>query len=209
MTLTKGLTGLLVLIPIAILTLFAFLGYGQYTRIETAKFQQKSINSDIQQVRMLMAALQEQPVLGKHIASRRSAQEQADFLESLRIHAADARVKIELFVAQAPIVMPANPDQSVDSLTSKYQPMLTTVAVVGPFEGTREFAYAIMHSDLLMNMSQIKWERSNTTGEVRLTCLITRYVTDDLPEDDEETEESTDTAGQMAENGNESTEENS
>ena len=34
-------------------------------------------------------------------------------------------------------------------------------AVVGTYEGTREFAYAIMQSDTLMNMSQVRWEVSH------------------------------------------------
>ena len=209
MKMIRAFTGLFVLIPIAVIAVFAFLGHGQYKRIEMAKFQQKDIRGDIAQVRRLMAALQQQPLTGKHIASLRSEQEQADFLDSLRIHATNARVKIELFVAQAPVVMPVTQDQEqADTLTSKYQPMLTTVAVVGTYEGTREFAYAIMHSNLLMNMSQVKWERSNTTDEVRLTCLITRYVTDTLPEEVEETEQAGDVAGQMARNGNDTSEEN-
>lgn len=207
MRLTRAFTGLLVLVPIAVIVVFAFLGYGQYRRIETAKFRQKDIRGDIAQVRRLMAALELQPLTGKHVASLRSEQEQADFLDSLRIHAANARVKIELFVAQAPPIMPATQDQTqADTLTSKYQPMLTTVAVVGTYEGTREFAYAIMHSSILMNMSQVQWEQSNTTSEVRLTCLITRYVTDALPE---EAETTVDVAGQVAENSDDASEENS
>ena len=201
MKLTRALTGLFVLIPVTVIATFAFLGYGQYKRIEAAKFEASSLRGDIAQVRRLMAALEQQPLIGKHIASLRSEQEQADFLDGLRIHAANANVKIELFVAQAPPVMPVAPagEPQAETLTSKYQPMLTTVAVVGTYEGTREFAYAIMQSDTLMNMSQVRWEVSNTTGEVRLTCLITRYVTDELPEQDEDTAP-TDVSGKVVEN---------
>ena len=96
MKLTRAFTGLFVLIPIAVIAVFAFLGHSQYKRIETAKFQKQDLIGDIGQVRRLMAALEQQPVTGKHIASLRSDQEQADFLDGLRIHATNAGVKIEL-----------------------------------------------------------------------------------------------------------------
>lgn len=202
MKLTRAFTGLFVLIPVAVIATFAFLGFGQYKRIEAAKFEASDVRGDINQVRRLIAALEEQPILGKHIASLRSEQEQADFLDGLRIHAVNAKVKIELFVAQAPPVMPVATaaEPQAETLTSKYQPMLTTVAVVGSYEGTREFAYAIMQSGKVMNMSQVTWEVSNTTGEVRLTCLITRYVADELPGESLETQPPADVAGKVAEN---------
>lgn len=58
--------------------------------------------------------------------------------------------------------------------------------VAGTFEQTRDFAYALMRSNRLLNMSQVKWERAQGRDEVRLTMLVVRYINDKAPEEEEE-----------------------
>ena len=84
-----------------------------------------------------------------------------------------------------------------------YRPMPTTVAVVGDYDGVRDFAYKIMKAERLLNMHHVKWERVRNTAETRLSMTVTRYVTDgplpnmspdepeeDVVEDDDPTSES-------------------
>lgn len=176
---TRGFTGLFVLLPIAAACVFGYIGYGQYRRVETAKLERTEINADLRNVQQLLAALENQPLINKRVSAVRTEEEQANFLDNLRIHAANADVRVELFVAQAPAIRPegqAPPPGEAD--TTRYLPMLSTVTVVGSFENTRAFAFAIMQSDRLMNMSQVKWDRITASGDLRLNFLLTRYVTE-------------------------------
>lgn len=188
-----GFTGLFVLLPVAILAVFGYLGYKQKERGEMALLEQKDIRTETAQVRRLMAALQDQPMTDKYIAEPRSEMEQTNYLETLRIQAKDAGVELELFLSQPPAIIPIDPDSDEElPISSVYQPVMSTVVVIGSYTETRDFAYTIMRADRLLNMSQVKWERVNNSDGIRLRLLVVRYITDILkeePVEDEQTED--------------------
>ncbi len=182
----KGpLATLIMILPVVVLVIGGLLSFKQYNRLKMLAQEEKDIRQDIITVLQNMAALKSLDDFDKFAATPRSEAEQAGFIDMLQLIAGETEVKIESFrkLPSPPKPVAKAKEGETPPPASKYQPIPTSITIVGKFEPTRSFAYSLMRTDRLLNTSQIRWERDRENQFTKLSFIVTRYVKDATPEE--------------------------
>lgn len=170
-----------VLIPILVLALSAYLAYGQVVRRKAAETEAQALDVGIASSKKLLADMQSQPIIDKEFAVEATAEEQAAFLDLLRVYADAAGANVSKFVNLPP--PPANQQQQQREPKPKVNitPISTTVEVQGRFDQVRAFAYSLIRTKRLLNMDNVRWRRDQNGPVTTLSFTVTRYVIPPAP----------------------------
>jgi Tfp pilus assembly protein PilO len=163
---------LMFLMPIVVGGVMLIMNLSANERLQKAEQDQAALELDRQNLESLMEAMILEPDPEKVPGVARSEEEQARFIEDLKELARTTGCRIDQFTTLPP------PPPMEDSILARYHELPTRLVLIGSYEALREFAYAIMRSDRLMNMMNVRWDRVQTGPLSRLTMTITRYGID-------------------------------
>lgn len=122
-----------------------------------------------------------------------SEKEQPDFLSLLRLCSGVASVKISRWANGTPISalppgtpLPNNASQTPALLLASQLPpgvtaIPSSIEVTGKYNDVRQFLYLLMRESRLLNLSDLKWQRTDKWPSTRANFNLTRYVTSKPP----------------------------
>lgn len=138
----------------------------------------------------------------RYPAAMAGPQEQPEFLNIMRGYSAAANVKITKWLSQTPVAAAKAPTATAGSggsplsaqpatqnptaaLAAALPPGVTAipaaVQVNGPFNNVRQFLYSVLSDRRLINLSDVRWSRTEKWPTTGVEFTLTRYVTDKAP----------------------------
>jgi Tfp pilus assembly protein PilO len=176
---------LTVAMPIGVFLIAAAMIAMQWVQLRGAEDESTQVKANIGFLDNMIASYQTWSAKIPKLADYDTEAEQTAFLTDLRMKAAQAEVEIVKFanVMKAPSsgeapADPANPNKK--SAIPEITPKSSTVEVAGDYQKVRDFMYAVLRSDRLLNVSNIMWQRTESPEkpkDTKISFNITRYVT--------------------------------
>jgi len=165
------------IIPVTLALVLGFMCFQQYRRKTDDLAQQAAEQQNVNSLDLILRSADIEPLTGKKFAVVATLDEQAQFLTQLRINAQGAGIKMVQYLNMGTIMSHPDPNKPQEAASS-YRPVASTLTVQGPYTGVRDFAYSLLRSDRLMNMSGITWKRDPEGKTTTLSFTLIRYVTD-------------------------------
>ncbi len=163
-------------IPLACALIVSMMCYSQYRQRDLALQDQANHQKDVDAKQHELDTMSIEPLTNKRFAFEQTNDEQAQFLTQLRMDAQSAGVKLAKYTTTGvPFQQKHNQDKSGPQ--SMYTPLASTLTVQGPYDGVRAFAYSLLRSNRLMNMTGVTWKRDPDGRTTTLSFTLIRYVT--------------------------------
>lgn len=170
-------------VPIVCLVVGVGVALSQYFRLRSLEQERTQVQSTLTFVQQLIADLNAQPLVNKKAAVARTPDEQAVFLDLLRMYAAQHHVDLTRWQAMSAPVRQAAPAGAPNAAPAPVGPlpMISNVEITGLYDDNRRFLYALLRDERLLNLTNIRWERQSNPARPDLTRVaftLTRYVSE-------------------------------
>jgi len=163
-------------IPLACALIVSLMCYSQYRQRDLARQDQDNHQRDVDALQHQLDTISIEPLTNKRFAFEQTNDEQAQFLTQLRMDAQSSGVKLAQYTNMG-VVFQGQQNQDKNAPQSMYRPLASTLTVQGPYDGVRAFAYSLLRSNRLMNMTGVTWKRDPDGRTQTLSFTLIRYVT--------------------------------
>jgi hypothetical protein len=169
---------IVIFLPIVCLIFGAAVAYSQYRRMVSFQEQQAALQVKIDRLQQTIKETTGQDASLKIATFPRTVDEEPNFLNRLKLLAADSGVKIIRWTSTA---KPAGVAPGTEA--SKQPPALKDVTeiasrvdIAGPYAAVRAFTVRALDSPRLLAINDIVWARDQKSG-TKLSMTLSRYVT--------------------------------
>jgi hypothetical protein len=176
-------TLLIIVAPIVCLLIVGAAAYLQYSQMTALKADVATVQQQIVKINQTLRQTLAAPVIKRFAAGAPTKDEQAYFINWLRLRATAANVELARLSNIPPPAPPANAQASAPKDPNAPKPLprgiaaqASTVEASGRYSDIRDFLYLLLKSERVLTINGVTWTRGEKWPQTKVSFTLTRYV---------------------------------